>query len=200
MIHVTQEANKNLNGASAARLAFLCREIERARVLASRTEEILDAVACELQDMIGHHSLNLAKVTNSLGGLRQRHGLLPKSSQNVASVVLVPGIDGSVTARIDGRSGIPLSPLLAALLEILKADGGVTGDHLVGWKSVAAIQSALKEPTKQHHSKAAIKELVYRLRSLLGRHGENPFLVQSHRHLGYRFAVEREPKAESDNQ
>jgi DNA-binding winged helix-turn-helix (wHTH) protein len=31
--------------------------------------------------------------------------------------------------------------------------------------------------------------LIYRLRSLLERHGENPFLVQHNRRLGYRFAV-----------
>lgn len=114
---------------------------------------------------------------------------MPDSTHRGASVILVPNKAGSITAQIDGRAGISLSPLLATLLEILKAEGGVISDHLVGWKSIAAIQSALRERTNQNHSKAAIKELVYRLRGLLAYHGLNPSLIQSHRRLGYRFAV-----------
>ena len=108
--------------------------------------------------------------------------------------------DGSAVAQIDGLR-VPLPPYVAALLSILMADGGAAPDHLVGWKSVAAIQAALKERTKQNHTKAAVKELVYRLRKLLEDHDEDPSLVQYKRHFGYRFALRRgvSPKTESDN-
>jgi len=104
-------------------------------------------------------------------------------------MILVPHDDGSAEAHIDGRPGIRLPPFVAALLAILKSDGGLGKDQLVGWKSLAHLQTALMEHTKQHHSRAAVKELIYRLRSLLERHGENPFLVQHNRRLGYRFAL-----------
>jgi hypothetical protein len=118
----------------------------------------------------------------------------------VLSVVLVAQPDGSTTAQIDGV-GFPLPPSVAALLGILKADGGEAPDHLVGWKSVPAIQAALKEGTKQKPSEAAVKQLVYRLRDLLELHLQNRFLVQFDRRYGYRFAMRRAAgiKTEGDN-
>jgi DNA-binding response OmpR family regulator len=115
-------------------------------------------------------------------------------------VVLVTHPDGSGVAQIDGV-GTPLPPYLAALLSILMADEGVAPDRLVGWTSVVDIQAGLKKRTRQNRSKAAVKELVYRLRKLLDQHLEDPFLLQHKRRLGYRFAVRRGvgTKPEGDN-
>jgi len=183
-----------------ARLAMLGKKIMRVRARVSRTEEDLDAIECELGDLLGDlwgmvSCLSAAslgptqapgRVAVTAGPRRRRR----EASRGVLSVVLVAQPDGSGVARIDGV-GIRLPPYVAALLSILMADRGVTPDHLVGWKSVADIQAALKDRTKQHHSIAAVKELVYRLRRLLEQHGENPDLVQNDPHLGYRFAVRR---------
>jgi hypothetical protein len=203
-----EETNKVLIGRIAALLAVRGRKLHRALALSSRTEELLDDVVRDLddlQDMVrrsGALPPISSRAPGPLEAARQSRRLPRESTLGVLSVILVPRSDGSAAAHIDGRSGILLPPFVAALLEILKADGGIVNDHLAGWKSIAAIQSALKERTKQHHSKAAVKELVYRLRGLLERHGENPFLVQSNRRLGYRFAVKRGPgtMTERDNQ
>lgn len=90
---------------------------------------------------------------------------------------------------------IGLPPLVAVVMETLQANTGRTTDScLVGWKSVADIQAALKNATGQLPSGHAVKQLVFRLRRLLESHGESPSLVQNNPRLGYRFAVRREIK------
>ena len=192
----------------AVRMVMLGRKLDRAQTLSSRLEELLDDAVRdlgELGELPGH-----ANVTTPGPGQPTRHlrvtrrtSRFPKEPvPGVVDVNVVPHADGSATVQFDGRPGIVLPPLEAAMLEILKADGGIGRDHLVGWKSVVHIQSALKERTKQQHSKAAIKELVFRLRRLLEFNGENPFLVQSNRRLGYRLAIRCAPGpvAGRDNQ
>jgi DNA-binding response OmpR family regulator len=190
-----------------ARMAMLGRKIKRAQELASRTDDILYAVLCELkdlQDMIIKCSIGVPS-GSSQASFRVR--VTPKRYQpreafpEVGSLLLLAHANRSAVAQIEGRSSIPLPPAIAALLHVLMAEGGVSTDHLVGWKSIAEIQARLKERTRQRHSKAAIKELVYRLRRLLEKHGENPSLVQNNGPLGYRFAVRSNviSKTERDN-
>jgi len=192
----------------AARLAMTGRKLDRAQALASRLEELLDDVARELGDLcdLVRRSTgsppDLGQMSGPLRAPRRARRFSREAPQGVASVILVPHGDGSATAHIEGRPGICLPPFVAALLAILKSDGGIGKDHLVGWKSMAHIQSALVENTKQHLSRAAVKQLIYRLRSLLERHGESPFLVQHNLRLGYRFALRcgSGPVTDRDNQ
>lgn len=183
------------------------RKLHRAQMLSSRTEELLDDVTNDLDDLrdMIRRSIPSSPHSNQKPGSpvapRKTKQFAGESFHGSVSVTLAPRPDGSTMAQIDGRPGIPLPPLVAALLEILKADDGIASDPMVGWKSIAAIQFALKERTKQNHSESAVKELVYRLRGLLERHGENPFLIQTNRLLGYRFALQRGagPLTERDN-
>ncbi len=206
---MAQEANKLLSEA-LIRLMMLGKKIGRVRRRVSRNEEDLDAIELELGDLLDdlrrlvRHFMGTpvgptqapGRVDVTPGPRRRRR----EASRGVDYVLLVGGRNGSAVAQIDGV-GIPLPPYVAALLSILMADRGVTPGHLVGWKSVADIQAALKDRTKQHHSIAAVKELVYRLRRVLEQHGENPDLVQNDPRLGYRFAVRRGvgTKTECDN-
>jgi hypothetical protein len=191
-----QDSNKRLSEAFAARFTMLGRKIERARTLASRTEELLDAVACELADLRGMVRDSVeTPLDNPIRRQRQHYG---ESSQGTGAVKLAAQPDGSAVAEIDGV-GIPLPPYVAALMGVLMADNGFTTDHLVGWKSIVAIQFALKQRTRQSHSKEAVKNLVYHLRKRLANHGVSPLLVQHNRRLGYRFAVRRVSAAECDD-
>lgn len=199
-ICMSQEENKLSIENIAARLTMLGRKLRRARMLSSRTEELLDDVTREFDDLQGMVGRSITSTPNSSQvprpGIvsRRRSRFPPESPPGVISVILVQnpgGPDGSEVGRIDGRPGIPFPPFVAALLDVLKADCGSARDHLVGWKSIAAIQLALKERTKQNHSRKAVKELIYRLRNLLELHGENPFLVQNKPGVGYRIAVLR---------
>jgi hypothetical protein len=101
-------------------------------------------------------------------------------------------LEDAYPRELSRHLGIGLSPLVAVLMETLQADTGPTTDScLVGWKSVGAIQAALKNATNQESTEHAVKQLVLRLRRLLENHGESRSLVQSHRRFGYRFAVRR---------
>ncbi len=192
-----EDKNKPSFEMIAARLAMLGGRLHRAQTLASRLEELLDNINRDFDDlrsMIGRAIASTPNATQTLDPMSVSRRLcrFPREfSPEAVSVILVRQPDGSALAKIDGRPGIPLPSFVAALMEILKADDGIANDPMVGWKSVAAIQFALKERTKQSHSESSVKELVYRLRDLLERHGENPFLVQNNRLLGYRFALRR---------
>jgi DNA-binding response OmpR family regulator len=204
---MSKEENNRLIACITALMAMLCRKLLRAQALSSRTEELLDDVTRSLNDLQVMVSRCLVLPPNPdqtpfpLGTPRRFRRLARVSAHGVVSVNLVPRHDGSAVAQIDGVD-IPLPQNVAALLDVLMADRGVASDRLVGWKTVADIQAALKESTKQPHSKAAVKELVYRLRGLLERHGESRLLVQNNRRLGYRFTVRRGRGAmtEGDNQ
>jgi hypothetical protein len=193
------EANKPSGDPVAVRIATLVERIavlggklKRVRDRVSRTEEDMDTIVCELGDLL----CELLTIVRCAVALRRVGptkapkpiGVNPPSPE-VVHVVLVTQSDDSIVLRIKGGACIPLPPSVAALLGILKADGGIREDHLVGWKSVALIQTELKERTNQHRSKAAVKELVFRLRNLLERYGAERRLVQHNRRLGYRFAV-----------
>ncbi|MGD0615477.1 MAG: hypothetical protein ABSA69_08580 [Verrucomicrobiota bacterium] len=190
-----KEKNKLSFEAIAAQLALMGRKLDQAQKLFDRLDGLLDAVACDLRELIGHlivFPLGSTKVSSPVGGMPRR--LLPlhcKSNPGVVSVLLIRNSDGSADAQIEGHSPIPLSPLLTTLLEILKADKGISDDHLVGWKSMASIQLALKESTGRNHSEASIKELIYNLRNCLECHREDRSLVENKPRFGYRFAVRR---------
>jgi hypothetical protein len=187
-----------------AQLAGLARKLARVRTLSSKLEELLDDTVHDLDDLVESVSRSNLSTPGSGQVLRhlrvtRRTGQFPKDPvQGVVVVNIVPHADGSATAQFDGRPALVLPPLVAATLEILKANFDSGKDHLVGWKSVEHIQSALKERTGRQPSRAAVKELVFRLRRLLRSHGENPGLVQHNRNLGYRFAVWRAPGAVND--
>ncbi|MGA2173516.1 MAG: hypothetical protein ABSH38_00895 [Verrucomicrobiota bacterium] len=182
------QVNKPTVEIVAAWLASIGRKIDRARALADKTEELLYGIACEFDEL----RRQISPVNPTMAPrIQRRRPLVLESMPNAGSVTLVVSGDGSSAVSIDGRTGIPLTPLVTALLRVLKADCGLVNDHLVGWKSVDVIQAALKEYTRQQHSKAAVKELVYRLRNLLDRQPDNSGLVQTNHRLGYRFAVRR---------
>ena len=195
-------------GILAAQLAMIRRKLKRAQKLSIQLDELVYDVASHFEDLCGMFgsSDGLPSVTAQLSGhlvVAQTPGRSSiERPREVNSVVLVAGSDGSATVQFDGRPGVVLPPLVAVLFGILKAESGVGKDHLVGWKSVAHIESALKEHTQKQHSEAAVKQLVYRLRNLLEEHGENRLLVQENDRLGYRLAVRCAPGTvpDRDNQ
>jgi hypothetical protein len=173
----------------------------RLRVLLTRFEtcfEELDAVVCEFSDLIPLLGASAETLPLRLQLLRadvargERRRLQKEQARHGAiSVKLVPKANRYGLVEIDARPGVLLPPFVAALLAVLIADSGVKSDLFVGWKSIEAIRSELKASTGHSLSNAAIKELVLRLRDLLEEHGENRYLVQSKRNLGYRFALRR---------
>lgn len=73
---------------------------------------------------------------------------------------------GAAWVTLDDKC-LRLPPKLAALLEILAAEGEPSGDPLVGWKNYDSVRRELAERTGQEISIRALHQLVYRLRDEL---------------------------------
>ncbi|MEK6409095.1 MAG: hypothetical protein AABN34_19400 [Acidobacteriota bacterium] len=102
--------------------------------------------------------------------------------------------DGMADIRIDGGKQFTLPPTLADLMTALSIDNGLSEDAFVGWKTIKEIAEYLTRQSGRPVSKRAITQNVYRLRKeLFDRGGVNPYLVQTNRRRGVRFALRRKP-------
>ena len=100
--------------------------------------------------------------------------------------------DGMADIRIDGGKKFTLPPTLADLMTALSIDNGLSEDAFVGWKTVGEIAEYLAKRSGRPATKRAITQNVYRLRrELFDRGGVNPYLVQTNRRRGLRFAIRR---------
>lgn len=109
--------------------------------------------------------------------------------------------DGMADIRIDGGKQFTLPPTLADLMTALSIDNGLSDDAFVGWKTVREIAEYLATRSGKPVTKRAITQNVYRLRKeLFDRGGVNPYLVQTNRRRGVRFALRRKtsPVIKSD--
>jgi hypothetical protein len=116
----------------------------------------------------------------------------------VASVTLERRSDGSADARIDAGAPFRLAPGLADLLSVLVTDTEDSVDALVGWKRLDEVAMLLAQKGGRSMTRHGVTQKVHRLRhELLQRGGVNPFLVQTNRRRGVRFALRRRPAEES---
>ena len=126
------------------------------------------------------------------GRRNTRKPLFYLAEAGAGSLELKPRPDGTAEVRIDGGKQFTLPPALADLISALAVDTGVSDDALVGWKSVKEIAAWLSKQSGKPVSKRAITQNVYRLRKeLFDRGGVNPYLVQTNKRHGLRFALRR---------
>jgi hypothetical protein len=110
----------------------------------------------------------------------------------ISSLEIKARADGMADVRIDGGKQFTLPPALADLMTALSIDNGLSDDAFVGWKNLAEIAEYLAGRAGKPVSKRAITQNVYRLRrELFDRGGVNPYLVQTNRRRGIRFALRR---------
>jgi hypothetical protein len=108
--------------------------------------------------------------------------------------------DGVAEVSIDSGQPFTLSPVLADLLYILAVDTGLTTDELIGWKSLDEVAILLGKKEGRKLARHAVTQSIYRLRrELFNRGGVNPFLVQTNRWRGVRFALKRKKVAVIEN-
>ncbi len=102
--------------------------------------------------------------------------------------------DGMAEVRIDGGKSFTLSPLLADVLRILAIDNGPSDDDLVGWKTLDEVAILLTKDSGKQFRKHTVTQNIYRLRkAMFAQGGANPFLIQTNRQRGVRFARRRQP-------
>lgn len=100
--------------------------------------------------------------------------------------------DGMADVRIDGGKSFTLPPTLADLITALSIDNGQCEDAFVGWKTIREVADYLSRQSKKPVTKRAITQNIYRLRrELFDRGGVNPYLIQTNRRRGIRFALRR---------
>jgi hypothetical protein len=115
---------------------------------------------------------------------------LAESGTSVLEIKARP--DGTADVRIDGGKQFTLPPTLADLITALSIDNGSSEDAFVGWKTVKEIAEYLTKQSGKQVTKRAITQNIYRLRKeLFDRGGVNPYLVQTNRRRGIRFALRR---------
>jgi hypothetical protein len=189
------------------RLKRLLSELEALARAASRIEERLDGVvfdAVEILQAVEDAGLNpevapVSRPTDSDGDLLLRR----LAESGVSRLEVVRRSTGDADVRIDGGQRFVLPRSLTALLAALARDTG-DGKGLVGWKEKGELADLLAKELGERPSRGALDQLIWRLRKTLRSAGVNPFLVQTCRHQGARFALrvrrpgvsEREPLLE----
>jgi hypothetical protein len=162
----------------------------------SRAEELADALALDLEEieraLAGAGSAGRAPAGAVSPGLGDRGALRRTAEAGVSSLAVAWCADGAAEVRLDGGKAFRLPAGLAELLEILALDSGRRADGLVGWKTLDEVAILVGKRRGQPVRRHAVTQLVYRLRrELFARGAVNPYLVQSSRRHGVRFALRR---------
>lgn len=162
----------------------------------SRAEELADALALDLEEieraLAGTGSQAVAAVGCPSPGLGDRGALARTAEAGVAALSVEWSSDGAAEVRLDGGKAFRLPAGLAELLEVLALDSGRGADGLVGWKSLDEVAILVGKRRGRPVRRHAVTQLVYRLRrELFARGAVNPYLVQSSRRRGVRFALRR---------
>lgn len=133
------------------------------------------------------------------GQLREQLRLLAETG--AATLEIKPRTDGLCDVRIDAGKQFKLPPSLSDLLSILSLDGGASDDGLIGWKTLDEVAILLGKRSGRRFNRHTVTQSIYRLRKeLFNRGGVNPFLVQTNRQRGVRFALKHRiiPEIESE--
>ncbi len=197
-------AERNEHGEQNARLSTvrqLWQKVEALRRSLERNEERADSVAQDLvaleQALAGGCESKLSRVAPRASQPRrrtERSFLLELAAESGVQKLEVTRLaNGQASIQIDGGPAFKLPATLSALLAVLAADTAKADGNLVGWKPISAVIGQLEKTLGRPFTPHAIHQLVSRLRAALAiKGGVNPFLVQSHRQYGLRFALRRQ--------
>jgi hypothetical protein len=176
------------------RFKKLLRELESLARSASRIEERLDEVvfdAAEILQAFQRAGLDpeVAPASRSPNANSDGDLILRRLAESGANrLEVVRRSTGDADVRIDEGEWFVLPRALTALLTALARDTG-DGEGLVGWKEKGELADLLAKELGERPSRGALDQLIWRLRKALRTAGVNPFLVQTCRHQGGRFAL-----------
>ncbi|MEW6207428.1 MAG: hypothetical protein AB1631_03620 [Acidobacteriota bacterium] len=156
----------------------------------SRIEVEADSIAQELDQLIGERDLPAGLIRREK---KQQFKLLRDlAEEGVSSLDIRPRSDGLSDVRIEQGKVFTLPPALADLLYVLALDSGRAGDGLVGFKTITEVMILLHKKAGREFTRRSVAQNIFRLRNELRRRaGANPFLIQTNRRLGFRFALRR---------
>ncbi len=168
--------------------------VERQKALINRINRIeveADSIAQELDELAGDCTLPSSRPPK-----REKQEdfrlLRDMAEEGVSWLEIKPRSDGLADVRIEGGKVFALPPVLADLLYVLAIDSGRTTDDLVGFKTLAEVTILLHKKAGKEFTRRSVTQNIFRLRNELRRRGgANPFLIQTNRRLGFRFALRR---------
>jgi hypothetical protein len=169
--------------------------VERQKALINKINRIeieADSIAQELDELISD-----AALATSRPARRDKQGedlrlLRDIAEDGVSSLEIKPRSDGLADVRIEKGKVFTLPPVLADLLYVLAVDSGRASDNLVGFKTLAEVTILLHKKAGKEFTRRSVTQNIFRLRNELRRRGGiNPFLIQTNRRLGFRFALRR---------
>lgn len=158
---------------------------------AERSEESADAAARAIQDM--RDFLGALTELPRLPPPRKRCGsleaerLLEVEARAGVSLAIEPARDGSAQVSVNGRPPFRLPPQLAALMTILAAAAERPDPERGGWRTGEEIANALSQHLGHTVKPAHVPRLIYKLRTVMRKAGENVSVVENSR----RFAAWR---------
>lgn len=177
----------------ARRYKNLVSKISRAEMNASFIEYEMFQLLKMMEDLASEADENgNARLSNAAMPAKENKPLRYLAEAGASSLEIRTRPDGMATVRIDGGKQFTLPPALADLITALSIDNGKADDAFVGWKSIKEVAEYLTKQTGRPVGKRAITQSLYRLRKeLFDRGGVNPYLVQTNRRRGMRFALRR---------
>lgn len=165
----------------------------------SRLEEEADGLALDLASLADDLENGFVASASDRGAPTSRRGsgsdardaLRRTAEAGAASLAVTPRSDGSADVQIDAGKSFTLSPALADLLEILASNRGREDERgLVGWKTLEDVARLFEKKSGRLLTTHAVTQQIYRLRRELFERGHaNPWLVQTNRRMGARFAL-----------
>lgn len=145
-------------------------------------------------------ALEDGKRAGQKGAVQSREQLRIMADSGATTLEIKLRSDGLSDVRIDAGKKFSLPPALADLLSILSLNGGTSDDRLVGWKTIDEVAILLGKRSNRRFTRHAVTQSIYRLRrELFKRGGANPYLIQTNRRRGVRFALKQKGRSvESD--
>ena len=154
---------------------------------AERTGEAADAAARAVQDM--RDFLGALTELPQLPPPRRRarsleaERLLHAEARVGVSLAIEPAHDGSAEVSVNGRPSFRLPPQLAALMMILAAAAERPDPERGAWRTREEIANALSQHLGRTIKPAHVPRLIYKLRNVMRKAGENVSVVDTSRRL-----------------
>ncbi|MDQ2974755.1 MAG: hypothetical protein M3R69_04985 [Acidobacteriota bacterium] len=165
----------------------------------SSAELLADAIAFDLARLEDYFKTGVFDEAignyNSAGrgnSAKVKDHLRRMAEAGVLSLEIKTRADDLADVRIDGGKQFTLPPMLADLLYTLSIDSGPSEDEIVGWKRLDEVAILLTKRMGRRFTRHSVTQNIYRLRQeLFNRAGANPFLIQTNKRRGVRFALRR---------
>jgi len=152
---------------------------------AERTGERADAAAKAIQDMrdfLGALT-ELPRLPPPRGRARslEAERLLQAEARAGVSLAIEPAPDGSAEVSVNGRPRFRLPPQLAALMTSLAAAAERPDPERGAWRTREEIANVLSQDLGRTVKPAHVPRLIYKLRNVMRKAGENVLVVETSR-------------------